>query len=293
MIPDCPSHHCRRFAPRPVSRREMLARSAHGFGALALLGLLSDRAFGATVATEPARPRNDLRSRPPHFPPRARNVIFLYMDGGPSQVDTFDPKPRLNREHGQPFALKMEPTQFNDNGTTLGSPWEFRRYGQSGIPVSDLFPYVGQCADDLCVVRSMTANFSEHTNANYFLHTGLGLAGRPSMGAWVGYGLGSENQDLPGFVVLNGGLIPPGGLDNFGSGFLPATFQGSIFRPSGRAVANIRPIEASADLQPAKLALLRQLDLGVIERLGRVDAARDPRSRTTNSRSGCSPPCPS
>lgn len=251
----------------------MLVRGANGFGGLALLGLLADRAFGALAATPDAvaAPR-DLQRRPTHFPPRVRHVIFLYMDGGPSQVDTFDPKPRLNREHGQPFALPMEPTQFNDNGNTLGCPWEFRRYGQCGLPVSDLFPEVGQCADDLCVIRSMTSLFSEHTNANYFLHTGLGLSGRPSMGAWVGYGLGSECQDLPGFIVLNGGLIPPGGLENFGSGFLPATFQGSVFRPAGQAVSNVQPLEPHPDLQQGKLDLLRQLDAGVLERLGRVDA---------------------
>jgi len=205
----------------------MLSRSANGFGALALMGLLGGKAFGNALSStaDPARKPGPLAPRPPHFAPRARNVIFLYMDGGPSQVDTFDPKPRLQKESGQPFKMKMEPTQFNDNGLTLGSPWSFRNYGQCGLPVSDLFPRVGEFADELCVIRSMVSDFSEHTNANYFLHTGLGLSGRPSMGAWVGYGLGSENQDLPGFVVLNGGLIPPGGLENFGNGFLPATYQ--------------------------------------------------------------------
>ena len=194
-----PSHPCGRFLDRPLTRRAMLRQAASGFGGVALLALLGDKAFGGDAS----KAINSLAPRQPHFKPRARNVIFLYMDGGPSQVDTFDPKPRLTKEHGQPFKMKMEPTQFNNNGNTLGSPWEFRRYGQSGLPVSDLFPFVGQCADDLCVIRSMVSNFSEHTNANYFLHTGLGLVGRPSMGAWTSYGLGSENQNLPGFVVLN------------------------------------------------------------------------------------------
>ena len=186
-------------------------------------------------------------------------------------MDTFDPKPRLRAEHGQPFKMKMEPTQFNNNGNTLGSPWSFKNYGQSGIPVSELFPHVAQCTDDLCIVRSMTSNFSEHTNANYFLHTGLGLSGRPSMGAWVCYGLGSENQDLPGFVVLNGGLVPPGGLENFGSGFLPAAFQGSTFRPGTYPVANINPSEARPELQQNKLALIHELDAGLLEQAGHVD----------------------
>jgi hypothetical protein len=118
----------------------------------------------------------------------------------------------------------------------------------------------------------MTSEFSEHTNANYFLHTGSGLQGRPSMGAWAGYGLGTENADLPGFIVLNGGLIPVGGLDNFNSGFLPASYQGSIFKPGAQAVANVTPTEASADLQNSKLALMKKLDRGLVSRFGKLDA---------------------
>ena len=263
-----PGHHCGRFGPAPLSRRAMLGRCANGFGALALLTLLDEAARGEGAAAGGA----DLAGRPPHFPARAKRVIFLYMDGGPSQVDTFDPKPRLQRESGQPFKARMEPTQFNDNGLTLGSPWEFKAHGQSGLPVSALFPHVAARADDLCVVRSMHTNFSEHTNANYFLHTGLGLAGRPSMGAWVTYGLGSEDRDLPGFVVLNGGLVPPGGLENFGSGFLPATYQGSLFRAAAQPVANVRPSEPRADLQQRKLAYLRDLDGHLLDRVGHHDA---------------------
>ena len=262
-------HHCRNFIPHPLTRREMLAHCANGFGALALTALMAGRSFGDAVSTRAAG--NSLAPRQPHFRPKARTVIFLYMDGGPSQVDTFDPKPRLTAESGKPFGMKMEATQFNNNGNTLGSPWSFQQYGQSGIPVSELFPHVAQCVDDLAVVRSMTSNFSEHTNANYFLHTGSGLQGRPSMGAWAGYGLGSENADLPGFVVLNGGLIPPGGLDNFNSGFLPATYQGSIFKTGSNPVANVIPTEAKPEQQNAKLALMRKLDEGVVARMGKLD----------------------
>ena len=262
--------HCNHFLPAPLNRREMLSKCANGFGGLALLALMGDRAFGKAITS--AAPHGPMLPRSPHFAPKATSVIFLYMDGGPSQVDTFDPKPQLTKDSGQPFKMKMEPTQFNSNGKTLGSPWTFQQYGQSGIPVSSLFPYVAQCVDDLAIIRSMTSNFSEHTNANYFLHTGSGLQGRPSMGAWAGYGLGSESQNLPGFVVINGGLIPPGGLDNFNSGFLPASFQGSVFQPSGQAVANVTPTEKIADLQKNKLALLQKLDAGVLDRLGKVDA---------------------
>ncbi len=169
--------HCNRFC-QPLSRREMLGRCASGFGGVALAALMAQRDFGATPAgNDLATGGNPLVPRPPHFAAKAKHVIFLYMDGGVSQVDTFDPKPRLTAEHGQPFKMKMEPTQFNNNGSTFGSPWKFKQYGQSGMPVSELFPHVAECVDDLAVVRSMTSNFSEHTAANYFLHTGSGLQG--------------------------------------------------------------------------------------------------------------------
>ncbi|HEY7117332.1 MAG TPA: DUF1501 domain-containing protein [Tepidisphaeraceae bacterium] len=261
---------CNRQQPLPLTRRQMLRQGALGFGAVALTALASDFARAADASVR--NPQSAIRNTPiPHFRPKARNVIFLYMDGGVSAMDSFDPKPLLTREHGQPFKMKMEPTQFNNNGSTLGSPWKFRSYGQSGLPVSDLFPHIATCADDLALIRSMTSNFSEHTGANYFLHTGSGMQGRPSMGAWVGYGLGSESRNLPGFVVLNGGLIPPGGLDNFNAGFLPATYQGSIFKSTGEPVANIQPLERSAGLQRAKLDLVARLDAG---RLARGDGGR-------------------
>ncbi|MEX2175053.1 MAG: DUF1501 domain-containing protein [Pirellulaceae bacterium] len=257
-----------RYQPPISNRRSFLRQAGCGFGAVALAALWAnnDIAAGEAAAADPLAPR------PPHFPARAKNVIFLYMDGGVSQVDTFDPKPRLSKENGRPFAMKMEPTQFNNNGSTFGSPWKFQQHGQSGIPVSELFPHVARHVDKLAVIRSMTSQFPEHTAANYFLHTGTGVQGRPSMGAWFGYGLGSESRDLPGFIVINGGLVPPGGLDNFGSGFLPASYQGSVFTASHPPVANIARQEATDKLQRNKLALLRQLDAQVSERLGNVDA---------------------
>ena len=207
----------------------------------------------------------------PHYQPKVNRVVYLYMDGGPSQVDTWDPKPLLAKENGQPFKMKIEPTQFNNIGKTLASPWEFTQYGECGTPVSALFPHVAKHVDKLAVIRSMTSNFSEHTNANYFLHTGNGFQGRPSMGAWLGYGLGTECQDLPGFVVLNGGLIPPGGMDCFNSGFLPASYQGSIFNPGDFPLANIRPLEATQQAQRSKLDLLAKLDQDSIARRGQND----------------------
>ncbi len=259
----------------PCLRAGNVCGAAGGFGAVALSALLMEHDFNLRAEQRPIGESpadgGPFAPRSPHFRPTAKNVIYLYMDGGPSQVDTFDPKPRLQREHGKPFGAKIQPTQFNNNGATLGSPWKFHQYGESGLPVSDLFPHVARHADDLAVIRSMTSKFSEHTNANYFLHTGHGQQGRPSMGAWFGYGLGSECRNLPGFIVLNGGLIPPGGLDNFNSGFLPATYQGSIFNSGDSPVANIRRTEASERLQRNKLDLLRRMDAKALERVGRVD----------------------
>src|SRR5262249_9126813 len=150
----------------------------------------------------------------------------------------------------------------------MRSPWKFRQHGRSGLPVSDLFPHVAGCVDDLCIIRSMMAGFSEHANANLFLHTGFNQQGPPSVGAWVAYGLGSACQALPGFIVLKGGQIPAGGPDNFHSGFLPAVYQGSIFRDAEAPVANLQRTEPSDELQRGKLDLLRKLDRSVLGRLG-------------------------
>ena len=249
--------------PRPLSRREMLGRCATGFGAVALSSLLADPAYGK--AKSPFAPRK------PHHDAKAKSVIFLYMDGGVSQVDSFDYKPRLEKDNGKPFSAKINPTQFDNIGKTLKSPWNFKQYGQSGLNVSDLFPHVGAMADELCVVRSMTSKFSEHNSANFFLHTGFGVQGRPSMGAWMSYGLGALATDLPGFVVLNGGLIPSGGWDNFGNGFLPASHQATVFKTGKEPLADIRPRESRPGVQQAKMGLLNKLDQGVLNRLGRVD----------------------
>ena len=255
--------HCRRYFERPLSRRQMLRNSSVGFGALALNVLLAEETA--------AEVKGPLAPRPTHFKGKAKSIIFLYMDGGVSQVDSFDPKPRLNKEHGKPFSPKMEPTQFNNIGTVYRTHWGFKKYGKCGMDVSDLFPHIAGCADDLALIRSMTAPFSEHNTANFFLHTGFGVQGRPSMGAWATYGLGSECQDLPGYVVLNGGLIPSGGMDNFNSGFLPATYQGSIFKAGKKPLANIQRREASDGIQKSKISLMKKLDTGGLERMGRVD----------------------
>ncbi len=257
-------HRINLFQPE-ITRREMLCRCANGFGGLALAALLADKASAASTV-------NPLAPRLPHYAAKAKSVIFLFMDGGPSQMDTFDPKPRLAREAGQAIPMETPTTVFNISNKILPSPYQFKKYGQCGADVSELFPHVATCVDDMAIIRSMVADHSEHTAANYFMHSGSGFQGRPSLGAWLTYGLGSECDNLPGFVVLESGLIPPGGLDLFGSGFLPASYQGTLFRKGKSPIADLEPREKSRELQENKLSLLRKLNSSVVERFGAVSA---------------------
>lgn len=243
-----------------LNRRQMLQSGAHGFGWLALNAMLQGQAGAAA----------------PHFRPKAKNVILLFMDGGVSHVDTFDPKPLLRKESGQPFKMKIEATQFDSNGTVLASPWAFKPYGKSGTPVSDLFPGIGSVVDDICVVRSMKVDFPEHAQATLMLHCGHPLQGRPSVGSWLSYGLGSENRNLPSYAVVSGGMVPLGGVENFGSGFLPATHQASTFDAfsGGEPVPNITPRE-SRNRQMSKLDFVRGSDQAFMKSLGHADLAVD------------------
>jgi hypothetical protein len=225
----------------------MLATCSTGFGALAYAGLASK----ARAAIQP-----------PHYSPRAKNVIFCYMSGGLSHLDTFDPKPRLERDHGKPMPMKIERTQFNLNGNIFGSPFPFKQHGESGLAVSSLFPHIASCADDLAVIRSMTSPVNEHSQGQYFFHTGIPLSGRPSAGAWVGYGLGSESENLPSFVVLRtrhtGGLF--GGPGVFGNGFLPAQYQGSMLRcDNDDVVRNLSSLE-QPESQRNRVDFIARLD---------------------------------
>lgn len=240
----------------------MLSRSSLGFGALACSALL-DHAEG----------RGRIER---HFPPRVRNVIFLFMEGGVSQVDSFDYKPMLEKHHGKDPRQaigKLEKTQFESIGKVLKSPWTFRQRGQSGAWISDLFPHVAEMADELCIIKSMTSRFPEHTSANFFLHSGSGLQGRPSMGAWATYGLGSDNENLPGYIVLNGGQIPSGGLDCFSNGFLPATVRGNLLNAIGPPLANVTPHEGDSRSQALKRGLVDRLNRNSSRGSGDLEAA--------------------
>jgi hypothetical protein len=246
----------------------MLFQCANGFGGLALSALLAEEGLAAAGGRE----SDPLAVRPPHFAPKAKSVIFLFMDGGPSHVDLFDYKPALEKLNGQPIPVAMDRTANQSANLCWGSPFKFQKHGASGAEISELYPHVAACADDLCIIRSMVSDHSEHTAGNYFMHSGSGMQGRPSMGAWVTYGLGSEAKNLPGFIVLDSGMIPPGGIDVFGSGFLPASYQGMLFRRGDHPVADITPRETRPALQRAKLDLIAELDRGVRDEYGPVSA---------------------
>jgi hypothetical protein len=245
-----------------LSRRQLLERGSTGFGMLALAGLMADKSY----AERPELPANQP-------PVRAKHVIFCFMSGGVSHVDSFDPKPRLTKEHGKPMPVKVERTMFNNNGNIFGSPFKFTKRGQSGTPVSSMFPHIGDCADDLAVVRSMTNKVAEHAQANSFIHTGFPFIGHPSAGAWTTYGLGSENKDLPGFIVLQSGgaVVPHGGVGMFGSGYLPGHHQASILQADKpQPVRNIKPNE-DPGAQRARLDFIKSVDQGFAKSLGGQD----------------------
>lgn len=230
-----------------MTRRDMLAQTSTGFGSIALASLMSEQA-GARVIGKEAK---------------AKNVIFLYMSGGVSHVDTFDPKPKLREMHGKPMPVKVERTQFNNNGKIFGSPFDFKKCGQSGLEISSMFPEIQKwCADDLAVVRSMTATVNEHAQGNYAFHTGFPFMGHPSAGAWVSYGLGTANQNLPSFVVLqSSNAVPPhGGVGLYSNGFLPGHHQASIIKAdSEEPVPHVLPQE-DRTIQRKRLEFIRSLD---------------------------------
>ncbi|MGI8988567.1 MAG: DUF1501 domain-containing protein [Bryobacteraceae bacterium] len=212
-----------------IPRRTLLKQSAAGFGLLGLRTLL---------ASETA-PVNPLAPKTPHFAPKAKRIIFLFMHGGPSSIDTFDPKPRLDADNGKPVPFKRGLT-FGEDGVRglMKSPWSFKQYGQSGIPVSELFPNVAACVDDLCVVRSMVGDGVDHGAALLQLHTGVFSFRRPSMGSWALYGLGTENRNLPGYITIKP-TLGHGGQNNWSSSFLPGEYQGTPIGNSGMKVEEI------------------------------------------------------
>ena len=244
------------------SRRNLLRSTACGFGSMAWAAMLGQASDGAEASDRP------LSLKPAHFPAMAKRVIFLFMSGGPSQVDSFDPKPILSRQNGRMMHFN-DPRSVAKTGQgaaqrLMNSPWKFKQYGESGLPVSELFPHMGGVVDDLCVIRSMATEGVAHGPATLFLHTGSTNFIRPSMGSWVTYGLGTENQNMPGFVSLSPAL-GNGGPRNYSNAFLPTAYQGTAIGRSGipakdSRIRNLGDGSRNSDEQLAQFEMLRKLN---------------------------------
>jgi hypothetical protein len=250
--------------PSANSRRDFLFRAGNGFGALALSSLLAGNA-AASSDKERKKIINPLAAKPPHFAPKAKAVIFLFMVGGPSQMETFDPKPVLDKLHGQqmPASFGEVKSQFVKAGTPLmGSAWKFKKYGQSGIEVSDLLPHTATCVDDLAIIRSCYTESFVHAPAMYQMMSGRVLAAHPSLGSWVTYGLGSESENLPAYCVMTQPQgLPEGGSPMWGAGYLPAVHQGTLLRNGSTPILHLSPpAEISREQQRGMLSFMRRMN---------------------------------
>ena len=254
-----------------LTRREALWKLGSGFGVVGLAGLLGGS--GARADSSPAL-GGPLASKAPHFAPRAKNLIFLFLNGGLSHVDTFDPKPALDKYHGQPFP-GGNPTTERSTGNLMRSPFRFRKYGESGLEISEIFSHVGECADDLCIIRSCHTDVPNHEPSLFMINTGHIQPGRPSMGSWMTYGLGSENRNLPGYVVLCPGT-PVVGPPLWNSTFLPGVYQGTYIsnkeRDPEKLIQYIRNQQLGPSEQRRQLDLLAKLNRLHMERQGEKDA---------------------
>jgi hypothetical protein len=251
-----------------INRRSFFTRVAGGIYGAALAHLLSHDLYGASAA-ETDRRTYDLKPRPPHFPAKARAVIHLFMNGGPSQMDLFDPKPLLDKHHGQPYFDKIagEVENITSAGALMRSPFKFTRHGQCGTWVSDALPHLARHVDDIALLRSMYTTNLTHEPAIYLIQSGKMGPGRPTLGSWVVYGLGSENQNLPAYVVLDDPLgLPINGIENWQAGFLPPLYQGTRFRATGSPVLNLKP---EGDRPPEIERMQRNLLAG-LDRLHRA-----------------------
>jgi hypothetical protein len=254
------------FPTLKTSRRDFFARTSDGLLGAALTHLLSgDFLGGQSALGSDASVPLDLKSRQGHHPARAKSVIQLFMNGGPSQMDLFDPKPVLNRMDGKPFPGNVE--EIGNQSTTgigvmMGGQYNFSRHGQSGMWMADVLPHTAKMADDICLINSMWTDHPNHDNALYKIHSGRLFMGYPTLGAWTVYGLGSENRNLPAYVVLNDELgLPKNGTRNWTSGFLPPTFQGTRLRPTGSPILNLKPqFEQPSAVTESARGLLNRLD---------------------------------
>ena len=245
-----------------LSRRDMLRRTGMGFGSIALGGLLAESGMGGQALAADLNSGSPLAPRAPHFAPKAKRVIHLFMNGGPSQVDTFDPKPELTKQHGKTLANSL-PTE-RKTGTAFKSPFSFKKYGKSGIEISELFSNVGEVADELCVIRSMVADVPNHEPSFMLMNCGEARQARPCMGSWVLYGLGTENQNLPGFVVMVPGGYPTAETQNWQSAFLPGAYQATYLDTSNedfeKLLPHIRDRTLGVKARRDQLNLIRELN---------------------------------
>ncbi len=250
---------CGRYL-RPATRRQFLARSGAGLGLMALGDLLLSQTPAADGEQPPA---GGMAPRPPHYSPSAKSVIWLFMEGAPSAVDLFDPKPELDRSDGK----RIEINVFNGNpGPLMKSPFRFQRYGECGAWVCEKYQNVARHMDEIALVKSCFTESNDHVPALYQMNTGVARAGLPTAGAWVTYGLGSENRNLPGFVVLGNNQGIKGGPLNWSAGFLPTGYQGTLFRPEGSPILNLqRPRKVAREDQRAQLDLLGKLNRGHLD----------------------------
>lgn len=249
------------FEMLDLNRRRFLSHSANSVGALALASMLKeDGLMAAETGSDPLMPK------PTHFAPKAKNCIFIFLAGGPSQIDLYDNKPKLVELNGQPLPESMtKNVRFafikKESATLAGSPRKFKKHGQSGMELSDLLPNLATCADDMTLVRSLYTEQFNHHPAQLMMNTGVGRFGRPSMGSWLTYGLGSESRDLPGYVVLTAGRGSSGGTSNWSSGFLPSSYQGVLFRGKGEPVLNLEnPPGIPRKLQKESLDLISKMN---------------------------------
>lgn len=260
MRPDQP-----RWDDRPLTRRDLLSRGAMGMGAMALASLVGGGDAFGDVPVPSGSPGGLPVPGQPHFPAKAKCVIHLFLSGGPSHVDTFDPKPALDKYHGQELPESMHLVTERRTGTVMRSPFAFKRYGQSGIEVSEIFPHIGECIDDIAVIRSMQADVPNHIPSILLMNCGDSRLVRPSLGSWVTYGLGTENQNLPGFVAMRPGGYPGnGGSQNWQAGFLPGAFQGTYIDTKHtrieKLLENTINTRITSAEQRQQLELLRELN---------------------------------
>lgn len=239
-----------------LSRRQMLGSFASGFAMLPFYTLLAN---DAERESQISNVRSQISNQRPHFPPRAKHVIFLFMSGGPSHVDLFDPKPKLASLAGQPLPFQKPSLMRTKTGNLLASPFKFHQHGQSGLPISELLPKLGSIADDLCIVRSMVADNINHNGACLQMNTGEQAFSRPSLGSWLTYGLGTENRNLPGFVVISPAQ-PAQGAPLWTSSFLPATYQGTLVSDLNKPIANLGNAQVSIAQQREQLDALKQIN---------------------------------